>query len=121
MKKYISLEIYKPSFGDCSNGGLSSKYSNCYIECERGWIDEDKILDDAIVKLEKGAFGTIHLVPTKPIEKNCVGYMMGGCYVASSDSRFHELIKKTFGIDFYGAIALHDRTETYEDYELLSR
>ena len=46
--------------------------------------------------------------------------MMGGCYVATSDSRFGEMIEKKFGIHFYGAVALHDRSEDYETYEMLS-
>ena len=119
MKKYISLEIYKPRGGDCSNGGLSSKYDTCYIECEEGWIDESRVPEDAIIKLEPGAFGTIHATPTKEKPNGHVGYMMGGCYVATCDSRWSRMIEK-LGFS-HCAIALHDRTESYEDYEIMSR
>ena len=119
MKKYLALNIYKPGYGDCSNGGLSSKYESCYIECEDGWMDEDKVPADAIVKLEKGAFGTVHLVPEEPTDANHTPYMFGGCYVSTSDSRWSKMIEK-LGLS-HVAIALHDRTETWEDYEALSR
>lgn len=121
MKKYIPLHIYKNKGESWSNGGLSDKYNECYIECPDGFLTEDMIKEDAIVRLEAGAFGTIKLVPIKPVPENHVGYMMGGCYVATSDGRLNRLIEKTFGCHFYGAIALHDRTETWEDYDLLTR
>lgn len=37
--------------------------------------------------------------------------MMGGAYVATSDSRFAEAVEKMLGQNFYGAVALHDRVE----------
>ena len=118
MTKYISLEIYKPHYGDCSNDGLSSKYYKCYIEHEEGWIDEKDVPKDAIVKIVAGAFGSYHLEPIMPVAKDSVGYMMGGCYVSSSDSRWSRLIEK-IGIN-HCAMALHDRTETYKEYEMYS-
>ena len=119
MKKYLPLNIYKPGYGDCSNGGLSSKYCNCYIECKDGWVNEKDILPDAIVKLEKGAFGTVHLVPCKPSDANHTNYMFGGCFVSSSDSRWSKMLEE-YGLS-HVAIALHDRTETWEEYDMLSR
>ena len=121
MKKYISLNIYKPHYGDCSNGGLSSKYNECYIESKDGWIDEDRVPQDAIVKLVRGAFGTVHLEPVNPVPTNHVGYMMGGCYVGCSDFRWSCLLDKMQLGMTHCAIALHDRTESYEDYEMMSR
>lgn len=121
MKKYLSINIYKPGHGDCSNGGLSSKYDTCYIECKDGWIDEDHVPTDAIVKLEKGAFGTVHLVPIAPTDADHTNYMFGGCYVACSDFRWSCLLDKfQLGLS-HCAIALHDRTETWEEYDMLSR
>ena len=119
MKKYISLRIFK-NRNDCSNGGLSHKYNECFIECNDGWIDESKVPEDAIVKLEKGCFGSIHLVPVKPVSSNCVGYMFGGCYISSSDGRWSKMVEE-FGYPSHCAIALHDRTETQEEYDILSR
>lgn len=44
-----------------------------------------------------------------------VGPMMGGTYVATSDSRFRE------AAGFYGAVAFHDRFETPEQYASMSQ
>lgn len=122
MKKFLALYIYKEKGRDWSNGGLSSKYDECYIECEDGYLTEDQVPADAIVKLsEPNIFGSFSLVPVQPVPEGYVSYMAGGCYVATSDGRFSRLIEKKFGIHFYGAVALHDRTETWEEYEVLSK
>lgn len=120
MKKYLSLEIFKNNGEDFSNGGLSSKTNTCYIECKEGWIDESRVPTDQIVKLELGAFGSIHLVPIKEVPSGNVGYMFGGCYVATSDGRLDKMVEELLGHRLYGAIALHDRTETQEEYHWLS-
>lgn len=48
--------------------------------------------------------------------KNGIGPMMGGAYVATSDSRFTQKAEDLLGVRFYGAVALHDRFETVEQY-----
>lgn len=52
-------------------------------------------------------------VPARP--EGVVGPMMGGCYIATSDSRFRRLS----GV--YGAVPLHDRFETPAQYRELSQ
>jgi hypothetical protein len=42
--------------------------------------------------------------------------MMDGNYASSSDARFSRLIG-----GMYGAVAIHDRQESQEMYEMLSR
>jgi hypothetical protein len=37
--------------------------------------------------------------------------MFGGCYVATSDSRFSRKIENLLGFPYYGAVPLHDRVE----------
>ena len=49
------------------------------------------------------------------------GPMMGGTYIATSDSRFNDLIAQITGQRSYGAVPLHDRYETWAEYEALSR
>ena len=46
--------------------------------------------------------------------------MMGGNYAATSDSRFGEAVRKRIGPNFYGAVPIHDRFETPEQYRALS-
>ena len=55
----ISIDVYSSPYGDCTNGGISSKTKTLYIPCEDG--------------------------PTKP--KGMVGPMAGGNLAYSSDSR----------------------------------
>ncbi len=47
--------------------------------------------------------------------------MMGGSYVATSDSRFTKACEDLLGHSFYGAVAFHDRYETRAESDLLSR
>lgn len=93
-------QIYKPSHGDCSNNGISSKY-DCVVvinkECEeeREWLGEN-----VCVVREKNVFGKRHvfLVPYRLRNRHT---MFGGCFVYSSDSRFQE----------NRPLPLHDRIE----------
>lgn len=47
----------------------------------------------------------------RPVTDNGKRGMMGGAYVATSDSRFSEAVEKLTGGAFYGAVPLHDRFE----------
>ncbi len=63
--------------------------------------------------LSKNAFGNPILTPEPPLRPNTAGPMFGGTYAASSDSRFKP--------GFYGAVPIHDRYETWEQYDAMSR
>ena len=54
---------------------------------------------------------TVRVIPQKLLNAG-VWTMMGGSYVAACDSRFNEKIYELTGIRFYGAVPLHDRTES---------
>jgi len=115
----IRADIYRNGRGCFANGGLSDDPA----------IREVTIIDDAIdgpfeptpeapacriVRREMFGKTVIHVEPIdQPTGK--LGPMMGGCYVATSDSRF----SRATGI--YGAVALHDRFETQAEYDSLSR
>jgi hypothetical protein len=50
------------------------------------------------------------------------GPMFGGNYADTSDSRFGEAMERTVkGTRFFGAVPIHDRYETWAQYESLSR
>jgi|688.fasta_scaffold42610_4 hypothetical protein len=55
------------------------------------------------------------ILPVDPVPDGHVGYMSGGTYAASSDSRFGEAIG-----GLYAAIPIHDRTETTSVYRQLT-
>ena len=121
MNKTKALPIYvyrQPAFGDCTNFGISSRYDELLCLCPDGFMDVD--LDDPpenLVKIVKrGIFGdaVYHIEPVAP--PTDIGWMAGGNYAATCDTRFSRMIG-----GMYGAVAIHDRQETKELHELLSR
>ena len=112
----ISVGIFEDkSIGNCSNGGISSRFDNVLIEHPRGWIEVDTENPPEnfckIVTRHLWGKDYMHIEPVA--EPEHLGWMMGGCLCYSSDSRFHELTEY--------ALALHDRQETQEHYDRLSR
>ena len=111
--KAINLYIYKSRHGDSSNGGISSRYSEVLIECEDGYIevDENNIPENfcKVVKRHFGGETYLHIEPYKDTDKGCVGWMAGGCFCFSSDSRFTRISQYP--------LSLHDRQETQELYD----
>lgn len=117
--KALSLDVYANGrYRKCANGGWTEEHDELYVACPEGYleIDED---DPALFKFGTAA-GTIHLRPYKDI-KGCAGPMMGGSYAGTSDSRFSRMVKALTGHPWHGAVAVHDRYETWEQYEFLSR
>ena len=109
--KCIPAYIYRDHGGDCSNGGLSSKVDNVFVPHPRGWYDAEED-DPKLVKIVKNDYGFgeyVHAEPVAEKPKGHVGYMMGGTFIYSSDSRFREIHPYP--------IPLHDRTETQELYD----
>lgn len=58
-----------------------------------------------------GGRGCVMAVPVNEAGEKWPGVMKGYSYVASSDSRFSELVERISGHPFYGAVSLHDRCE----------
>lgn len=113
--KAISLYVYKHRNEDCSNGGISSRYSEVLIECEDGYIDIDENnIPENFCKVVKRYFGNetyLHIEPYARPDKGCVGWMSGGCFCSSCDSRFSRISQYP--------LSLHDRQETQELYDLM--
>ena len=77
--------------------------------------------DAPAVKLVFRSFGgrkIVHAEPVEPCKPGNVGYMAGGAFI-TADSRLSEFLRKN-GLELYGAISLHDRQETAEEYRALS-
>lgn len=117
----IPINVYRrPDGCDCTNDGISAKYDRLLLACEDGFIDVDEQNSpENLVKLVKREFpwcGTVyHIEPVARPDQGNVGWMAGGNFASSSDSRFSEMT----GV--YGALSIHDRQETPEMYEMLSR
>lgn len=100
---------------DCSNGGISASFHEVTIVNVEGPCDPSPAAP--AVKLVPGAFvGTALIVPCNKPEGR-IGPMMGGAYVATSDSRFSNAVERLTGHPFYGAVPFHDRFETQAQYD----
>lgn len=125
--KALPISVYRtPRLGDCTNHGISSKYDELLLACPDGFIDIDpeNVPENFVMVEMRHVFGTT-IIPTiypaeikngEVVKRGNKWWMMGGNYGATPDSRFSALIG-----DMYGAVAIHDRYETPEEYEMYSR
>ena len=101
-------------WGDSSNGGISSRCHQVILVSGDMAVEgpfEPNERTPAVALYSHGA----HCIAVPVNRPNgMVGPMFGGCYIATSDSRFRE------AVGIYGAIPLHDRFETQEQYDSLS-
>jgi hypothetical protein len=121
LSRGLHASIFKhPSYRGCSNGGVSSRCDEVTIvgtqDRTNGRRSPVQPLprDSQVVEPTTAAppaivvyrqLGTERLVTVEPLDQAGGLYMAGGSFVESSDSRFRALT------GFYGAVALHDRTE----------
>jgi hypothetical protein len=119
MRK-LRVYIYRNDLGDCTNGGVTSKQTSI-------WLCTNK--EDAL-KLQEEINGPVLFLetaqsygggtykrayPASEQPKGHMSYMAGGNFVYSSDSRFREYFDTSY------PISVHDRSETQEVYDILSR
>lgn len=114
--KAIPVEVFRHGKGDFTNGGVSSKFNELLVVCNEGWIpiDENNLPKNLCKLVKRNLFGKtiFHVEPfTSPVG---AGWMMGGNYCATSDSRFSRAVE-----GLYGAIAIHDRQESWEMYNAM--
>lgn len=114
--KALRISVYKnPKYKNCSNGGITEKYDELLIVCKNGNIevDESNPPENLVVYRERvmGGKNSGYIEPYAPCPSGCVGWMSGGSFAGSSDGRFSEMV----GI--YGAVAVHDRTESQKQYD----
>lgn len=116
----LSIDVYRDSdrWCDCTNGGISSKFTRLLVLCDDGniTIPDDKELPENLVRVVKRTFAGQDVYHVEPVaEPNGAGWMMGGNYAASSDSRFSRMIG-----GMYGAVAIHDRQESWDFYNMMN-
>lgn len=117
--KALPVSVYRDATpGDCTNNGVSSRFRDLLVICSDGFIDvdEENPPENLCKVVHRFLFGRdiYHIEPVA--RPKGAGWMMGGNYAATSDSRFSELCGHQ-----YGAIAIHDRQESWKDYDALSR
>ena len=104
----LRVSIYRErTLDDCSNGGVSSRVDELTVINVSGPSEPTPEQPAAILVNRDGHF---YVEPEGPRPTGSVGPMMGGCYVATSDSRWSR------AVGFYGAVSLHDRFETIAQY-----
>lgn len=114
--KTLPVEVmYNNAYRKCANGGITEQCETLYLVCDKGWFSLPES-DPRLIKLvERNLFGLetyVHAEPMNPGDTSSLcGPMAGGNFVYSSDSRFPSLYP----------VPVHDRYETWEQYELLSR
>lgn len=106
--KALPIEVYRRKGADCSNDGISSKFDTLLLVCDEGFVDvdENELPENLVRMVKRYLFGqdVYSIRPWKDPEG--VGWMFGGNFAHTSDSRFSRM----FGGQ-YGAIAIHDRQE----------
>lgn len=115
--KTLPVYVYRSNgTGDCTNGGVSAAHDTLYLVCAQGWRDTPST-DPRLLHLVEQSFPWrdqpyLSAEPTNPGPvAGKVGPMMGGNFVYTSDTRFPATYP----------IPLHDRYETQELYDQLSR
>lgn len=111
----LPLEIFKSHLGDCSNGGISSRYREILLICPEGHVevDENNPPENLCKLVERNIFGEIYRHVEPVAKANGVGWMASGAIVYTCDSRFRDMSPYP--------LVLHDRTESQELYDMLSR
>ena len=103
--KCISASIYEAkNFPNCSNFGISARFDEVYVPHPEGNWDVPETTEN-LVKIERDDLGFCIRIRAIPYNDGGKWWMMGGCYISTSDSRFREA---AFGERI---IPLHDRCE----------
>jgi len=109
----IRAEVFRWTLGDCTNGGVTSRVNAVVLLGETEPVPT-RTAPVVYLRLVRRWAGTPReYLHAEPIEqpKDCVGPMMGGNFIYSSDSHFPSRYP----------IPVHDRFETPEQYEKLTR
>lgn len=114
----LACSICEPKdIGNCSNHGISERFKEILLICPDGpiQIDENNLPENLckVVKRDLGFETYVHIEPY--VEPKGAGWMYGGTIIDTSDSRFRSVT----GVDY--PIHFHDRDESWEMYDLLSR
>jgi len=112
--KGMSASIYEnKGHGNCSNGGISSYCKDVTIVNSKCKVFEADEQSPAVV-IVKRIIGGKEYLHAEPVEKPTgIGWMAGGTFIYTCDSRFRE----EFG---NYPISLHDREESQKEYDILS-
>ena len=119
MKKIrcISVSVYRDGNGDCSNGGVSSRFRRLLVACPDGpdIFDADKAIPLNFCRVRKRHLFGRDVYDVRPaaldedgnvVDRGGKWFMFGGNIAFTSDSRFKALCD-----GLYAGIQIHDRVE----------
>ena len=117
----LSVSVYRWNLGDCTADGVTSKVDSIMLfdnqkealEYEKETGKRALYLENRKLSWHKEPYKTAY--PASGLHRNSVGWMMGGNFVYCSHSGFSEI----FGTSY--PIPVHDRQESQEVYDALSR
>ena len=111
MKGLRVSTLRNADLGNCTNGGVSAKY-NSFILTGEGVPEIFKPGNDCpeLKLVYRPGINYYHAEPVEGRWENSIGWMFGGNYITSSDSRFPNRYP----------IPIHDRQETQAQYDTLS-
>ena len=107
----LPIYVYRNnSLGDCTNGGISSRFDKLLLVCDDGFVDIDaENPPENLVVVISRHFGNREYKHIEPyVKPTHLGWMHGGNVAYSSDSRFPSAYP----------LCIHDRQETQEQYDL---
>ncbi|MEG1894671.1 MAG: hypothetical protein RR162_00425 [Oscillospiraceae bacterium] len=112
----LGIYVYRNKlFSGCSNGGIAEKYDELLLICDEGnvEIDENNLPENLVKMVSRKLCGGEykHIEPFAPAEH--LGWMSGGSVAGCSDGRFCRMSQYP--------LSVHDRQETQEQYNRLSR
>jgi hypothetical protein len=114
MKKGMLVYVYRNAeFGGCTNNGLTDKVTKLILVGD-GIDGPFEVKEgEPYLELVRNAY-RVHAEPRNFGDMSgLIGPMFGGNFVYSSDSRFTKVC--------YAPLPVHDRYETQEQYDSLSR
>lgn len=113
----LTVSVYRDNGMNCTNGA-SATYDRLLVTNVDGPFNPTD--DRPTYIISTNGFGNPILIPENQ-PKGMIGPMFGGNYAACCDSRFNAKVREIAGHDFYGALPIHDRFETQENYDSLCR
>ena len=100
----LIIEVYRAADRDCTAGGISSNHNGLTLIDAAGPFDpSDEYPAVKLVTRQIAGREYKHLEPVAPVPSGGTGYMFGGNYGATSDSRFRAISQYP--------LAIHDRVE----------
>lgn len=109
----LPITVYSNSnYRQCANGGISERYDELLLIHPEGFIeiDEENPPENLVKVVTRQLFGREYMHIEPVARPQHIGWMMGGSYAGSSDTRFNRISPYP--------LPIHDRQETREQNDL---